>query len=81
MAAVRVLPTILLLVILLPLFATAVEPSQIGRVCSSPSHRFKGRCGSHSNCSVICRTEGFVRGECRGIIFRSCHCIKPCPKH
>ncbi|CAA7399132.1 unnamed protein product [Spirodela intermedia] len=79
MASARVVPTILLLVMLLPLFATTVEPSQI-RDCSSLSTRFTGRCSSHTNCSIICRTEGFILGECRGFIRRRCYCIKPCPK-
>ncbi|XP_019179090.1 PREDICTED: defensin-like protein [Ipomoea nil] len=47
------------------------------RMCSRPSYKFKGPCIQEKNCASICLTEGFPKGDCKGIM-RRCYCVKPC---
>ncbi|XP_021909666.1 defensin Ec-AMP-D2-like [Carica papaya] len=61
-------------VLLLLLVATEIGEA---RTCESQSHRFKGACGSRSNCAAVCQTEGFHGGHCRGFR-RRCFCTKHC---
>ncbi|VFQ73659.1 unnamed protein product [Cuscuta campestris] len=48
-----------------------------GRMCDSPSHKFKGPCMRDSNCKTVCEGEGFHDGDCQGFR-RRCFCRKPC---
>ncbi|KAG6779417.1 hypothetical protein POTOM_015797 [Populus tomentosa] len=53
-----------------------VVPTE-ARVCLSQSHHYKGPCLRGHNCAMVCKTEGFAGGECKG--FRSrCFCAKRC---
>ncbi|KAJ0538902.1 putative knottin, scorpion toxin, defensin, plant, knottin, scorpion toxin-like superfamily [Helianthus annuus] len=47
------------------------------RTCLFQSHKFQGACFSDTNCGNVCKSEGFLRGTCRG--FRhGCFCASPC---
>ncbi|KAJ0765121.1 putative knottin, scorpion toxin, defensin, plant, knottin, scorpion toxin-like superfamily [Helianthus annuus] len=47
------------------------------RTCLFESHKFQGACFSDTNCGNVCKSEGFLRGTCRG--FRhGCFCASPC---
>uniref|UniRef100_A0A7N0ZZL6 Knottins-like domain-containing protein n=1 Tax=Kalanchoe fedtschenkoi TaxID=63787 RepID=A0A7N0ZZL6_KALFE len=46
-----------------------------GRTCESRSRRFRGICVSRNNCALVCRTECFHTGHCRGFR-RRCFCVK-----
>ncbi|XP_073219591.1 defensin Ec-AMP-D1-like [Cicer arietinum] len=49
------------------------------RSCESKSLSYKGLCVFDRNCALVCRTEGFVGGHCKGFAFGStCICYKPC---
>nr|QSD59061.1 defensin [Pinus sylvestris] len=51
-----------------------------GRMCKTPSGKFKGYCVSSTNCKNVCRTEGFPTGSCDfHVTSRKCYCYKPCP--
>ncbi|XP_024036213.1 defensin-like protein 1 [Citrus sinensis] len=47
------------------------------RLCESQSHRFHGTCVRSHNCDLVCRTEGFTGGRCRGFR-RRCFCTRIC---
>lgn len=47
------------------------------RTCESLSYSFKGLCVRDHNCAVVCQTEGFTGGQCKGFR-RRCFCNKPC---
>ncbi|GFP94954.1 defensin-like protein [Phtheirospermum japonicum] len=49
----------------------------MGRMCETPSSKFKGVCLSDTNCELVCSSEGFVDGQCEGFRQR-CMCRKPC---
>ncbi|XP_059286933.1 defensin-like protein P322 [Lycium ferocissimum] len=67
-------------VLLLAMLVMAIEmgSTQIAeaRTCQSPSRLYKGECLSE-NCLVVCESEGFTDGDCRGLHYR-CICTKPC---
>ncbi|CAM8946167.1 unnamed protein product [Rhodiola kirilowii] len=54
-----------------------IKVAEGGRTCESRSHRFRGLCVSRNNCALVCRTEGFHTGHCRGFR-RRCFCVKKC---
>ncbi|CAL0313051.1 unnamed protein product [Lupinus luteus] len=64
---------------LLFLLATEMGPRMVveARICESQSQLFTGPCMSETNCSVVCRSEGFVGGTCRKPLLQ-CFCTKPC---
>ncbi|KAG8502202.1 hypothetical protein CXB51_002170 [Gossypium anomalum] len=47
------------------------------KICESPSNVFKGLCLRDDNCDIVCKTEGFPNGDCKGFL-RKCVCTKPC---
>ncbi|TYH86292.1 hypothetical protein ES332_D01G032100v1 [Gossypium tomentosum] len=47
------------------------------KICESPSNAFKGLCLRDDNCDIVCKTEGFPNGDCKGFL-RKCVCTKPC---
>ncbi|PON35606.1 Gamma Purothionin [Trema orientale] len=53
-----------------------VVPTE-GRVCESKSHHYKRACLADHNCAMVCRTEGFTGGKCRGFR-RRCFCTRRC---
>ncbi|KAF8412674.1 hypothetical protein HHK36_000642 [Tetracentron sinense] len=65
-----------LLMIFLVIASQEVVLQVDARLCESQSHGFKGRCLLDSNCSLVCRNEGFSGGKCRGFRQR-CFCTKP----
>ncbi|KAK9724155.1 hypothetical protein RND81_05G052400 [Saponaria officinalis] len=61
-------------VLMLLLMGTKVGEA---RTCESQSQKFKGPCVSESNCANVCKTEGFLGGDCRGFR-RRCFCLTDC---
>ncbi|GAY38657.1 hypothetical protein CUMW_038330 [Citrus unshiu] len=53
------------------------EMTTEARLCESQSHRFHGTCVRSHNCDLVCRTEGFTGGRCRGFR-RRCFCTGIC---
>ncbi|CAA6669850.1 unnamed protein product [Spirodela intermedia] len=68
---------LLVLVVLLVLICEEVPGGAEGRLCESQSHRFKGTCTNDRNCALVCHSEGFPGGHCRGF-WRKCYCTRPC---
>ncbi|XP_062183543.1 defensin-like protein 1 [Phragmites australis] len=69
-------PTVVVL-LLLVVVATEVIPAH-ARVCETKSTLYKGLCmKDHENCATMCRSEGFLGGECSGW-HRDCMCTKSC---
>ncbi|XP_011095738.1 extensin-like [Sesamum indicum] len=46
-------------------------------VCSAPSRLFHGVCILDSNCAKICEKEGYLSGNCKGLLMK-CICIRDC---
>nr|GMD80125.1 defensin-like protein P322 [Ipomoea batatas] len=48
--------------------------------CERPSRKYKGACLTTADCAVVCQTEGFADGKCKGKRIKSkCTCImRPC---
>ncbi|KAF0892438.1 hypothetical protein E2562_016725 [Oryza meyeriana var. granulata] len=65
-----------IVVLLLLVVATEVAPAQ-ARECETPSSKFKGMCMIDANCGHLCKTEGFLGGDCRGFR-RRCMCTTAC---
>ncbi|KNA14731.1 hypothetical protein SOVF_104940 [Spinacia oleracea] len=71
-------PFAALFLVLFLVLATEIGPRVVeARMCSSPSHRFKGICTSSRNCENTCNSERFSGGECKGFR-RRCMCTGPC---
>ncbi|KAJ0824159.1 putative knottin, scorpion toxin, defensin, plant, knottin, scorpion toxin-like superfamily [Helianthus annuus] len=70
-----------ILLLLLFLLVSFKEETMINvaeaRICESQSQEFHGSCMSNHNCGLVCRTEGFSAGICRGVRGR-CFCLKTC---
>ncbi|KAI5648425.1 hypothetical protein M9H77_34430 [Catharanthus roseus] len=49
-----------------------------GKMCGSPSDKFRWLCVDHQKCVAICESEGFEYGKCEGLR-RRCICFKACP--
>ncbi|TYI95879.1 hypothetical protein E1A91_D01G029900v1 [Gossypium mustelinum] len=68
-------------VVLLMLVLLATEMGPVAadgdKICESPSNAFKGLCLRDDNCDIVCKTEGFPNGDCKGFL-RKCVCTKPC---
>ncbi|TYJ48002.1 hypothetical protein E1A91_A01G031200v1 [Gossypium mustelinum] len=47
------------------------------KICKYPSNAFKGLYLRDDNCGIVCKTEGFPNGDCKGFL-RKCVCTKPC---
>nr|KJB11911.1 hypothetical protein B456_002G029500 [Gossypium raimondii] len=65
--------------LMLVLLATEMGPvtADGDKICESRSNAFKGLCLRDNNCDIVCKTEGFPNGGCKGFI-RKCVCTKPC---
>ncbi|KAB1671474.1 hypothetical protein ERO13_D01G023520v2 [Gossypium hirsutum] len=65
--------------LMLVLLATEMRPvaADGDKICESPSNAFKGLCLRDDNCDIVCKTEGFPNGDCKGFL-RKCVCTKPC---
>ncbi|KAL0306091.1 UNVERIFIED_CONTAM: hypothetical protein Sradi_6026400 [Sesamum radiatum] len=46
-------------------------------VCSAPSRLFHGVCILDNNCAKICEKEGYLSGNCKGLLMK-CICIRDC---
>ncbi|KAH1120562.1 hypothetical protein J1N35_003722 [Gossypium stocksii] len=66
-------------ILMLVLLATEMGPmlADGAKICESPSNAFKGLCLGDDNCDIICKTEGFPNGNCKGFLGK-CICTKPC---
>ncbi|KAL0443128.1 UNVERIFIED_CONTAM: Defensin-like protein [Sesamum latifolium] len=67
----ELLPALLLLHLLIS--QNGVEAA----VCSAPSRLFHGVCILDSNCAKICEKEGYLSGNCKGLLMK-CICIRDC---
>uniref|UniRef100_A0A0E0DB30 Knottins-like domain-containing protein n=1 Tax=Oryza meridionalis TaxID=40149 RepID=A0A0E0DB30_9ORYZ len=65
-----------IVVLLLLVIATEMAPAQ-ARECETESSKFSGMCMIQANCDHICKTEGFMGGDCRGFR-RRCMCRTQC---
>ncbi|KHN17432.1 Defensin-like protein, partial [Glycine soja] len=45
--------------------------------CLTRRHGFQGRCLFDRQCAHVCRSDGFIGGQCRGPL-RKCFCSRPC---
>ncbi|KAG9140295.1 hypothetical protein Leryth_026703, partial [Lithospermum erythrorhizon] len=66
-----------LLILVIYIFKGFGPEAVEGRTCRSPSQNYKGFCMDSSNCSNICKSEGFTVGKCLGFLFQ-CFCLKDC---
>ncbi|CAK7353408.1 unnamed protein product [Dovyalis caffra] len=67
----------LVLLLLIVLASQEMVVPTEARVCLSQSHQYKGTCIRGHNCAMVCKTEGFAGGECKGFR-RRCFCAKLC---
>ncbi|GAB4855338.1 hypothetical protein Ancab_023959 [Ancistrocladus abbreviatus] len=63
----------------LMLLLTVLAASRVteARECESKSRHYKGFCRHSHNCAMVCKTEGFTGGHCRGFRHR-CFCTRGC---
>ncbi|KAK9724156.1 hypothetical protein RND81_05G052500 [Saponaria officinalis] len=69
--------TVVVLMLLLVMSTEMGTKVGEARTCESQSQKFKGPCVSESNCAYVCKTEGFLGGDCRGFR-RRCFCLTDC---
>nr|KYP48968.1 Defensin-like protein 4 [Cajanus cajan] len=67
----------LLFLVLLVLAADVAVERGEAAVCFARRHGFQGRCLVDAQCAHVCRSDGFIGGECRGP-FRKCFCSRTC---
>ncbi|TYG81789.1 hypothetical protein ES288_D01G034000v1 [Gossypium darwinii] len=67
----RSVSTVVLLILIL---LATVEG---GPICKATSKVYKGLCLIDDSCDIVCKREGFHRGNCKGFL-RKCVCTNPC---
>ncbi|KAL1118346.1 hypothetical protein V6Z11_D01G028500 [Gossypium hirsutum] len=73
----RSVSTVVFLILILlatEMGAVAVEG---GPICKATSNVYKGLCLIDDSCDIVCKREGFHRGNCKGFL-RKCVCTNPC---
>ncbi|TYJ48001.1 hypothetical protein E1A91_A01G031100v1 [Gossypium mustelinum] len=65
--------------LMLVLLVTEMGPVAVegGPICKATSNVYKGLCLIDDSCDIVCKREGFHKGNCKGFL-RKCVCTNPC---